>query len=411
MPNFADYDASVIRRTLSEYTNRSIIENRSLANTGILTTATNIISDGEDYYGTMRYELEPSELNYGSEVAGMINIDYPDESDTEVVKTDFDSQSEIFIKTYRSAAAEGYGMTNQLILDTFGAVEKAGQRFGRWIAKDQDNTILQMLLSATKSEVLGTGFAARTGDNRFGQSIDDPRSDDRGFYVDISRNPGSQNVAAGALSLVDTAVGANPLSRITTALAAALGDNYEAARGSTLIVSTETADLLRRSAIADAETIVTGNPNVFSIGRGMINVYESMFMNGISFAGLGTQDANQPVHVGSTTTSFLVLEGAIDITPIPWIGESVAMQVEPLLGRGAGKYAIVSRWAKRNHILGYTWGGLTNLNVEQTDAAETTRASISGIHNVNNVAGDTTPSPYSRTEYVSNLRFLPIFSG
>ena len=400
----SDFDA--INTYISNYRLESVVRNRALTGTGVVGSVD--VLNQEGYTGTLRYLNQTGPLNYSdTQTTTDTHINYGTETAVDGLVSQYDTETATFIKTYRTHGANEYNLTGEIALDNPTTLEYIGSMFGREVARDIDDTLLQTLKSVVYSEVLASGRTAYTDGNDKGQIRTNPRNDDAGFYFDVNR--ATDNAVVGSSRLIDTSVqGGLAAQSLLQARQAGFGDAGITDRFY-LVVDSDTQLDLQVSNILTSMDRISGSSTVFNTILGaafQVVVSDNISGDDFDFNAVGVGDTDQAINAGSKRTSFLIRQGAIGINSIPLVGPSIDRDKNIRTGGGMGSQEIFQRWSYLLHPTGYTWDGSDTAIFERESAVNTAagRNTIVGVHNTG-----TAGSPYTRRSLVGNLSILPIF--
>lgn len=326
-----------IARAISGYTDEAYTNARKLSGTNLFSNDARISSNGEDYYGTIRYykPLNP-----------VINI--ADESSSEGLKTDISTDFAEYIKTYRTHGADQYLL--QSVLSGQDGLAKIARDFGETRAQDEDDAVRSVLRGVALAEV-AVGNSALTA------NVDIKNYDGSGVGLFRSR---------GTESILNTAgtTASQKLRPLIELLARAFSD-YEASSYYLHIDPETYIDLRAENLVDDNGPAVTeGNIEFETMLSGKIRLFVTRSLGqDVALSNFGSTGAIRARVAGATAAStdtvrvaYLTLPGVFHLAPAPVVNP-VAIDRDESVGFGSGSTEAWYRWSYLLHARGYTWGG------------------------------------------------------
>ena len=432
-----------IARAISAYGQQAFTDAQQLAGTGIVGGAVTlsgaqIVSEREDFYGTIRFDKAPEDVTYLGDGQTMtntrVNVATETESDGEV--STFEMEQAEYIKTYRTHGAEDFLVT-PVLTRRGGAIQKIGEQYGRTRAVDADKQLVAALQGIARSEVLrankiGSDNATRTADTGcYGVKAESMANEDGAFFYDVNTkaavataNIGGSGTLVGPDSKgKGAAVFENVIDAITYAYSDVDVPFFY------LVVDPLTYRDIQVANLLDEDHIPDGNVRLPTALGGMFRIYRTRTFMG-NYAVLGgasgpeteaEDNKTQSVNAGSTRTSFLLRPEAVAMVPMG-VNRPVEFDRDASTGRGAGKDELWLRWGGITHPYGYSWVGYKGAFARNTDIpdGEAVSAAYGGktaAANADTIATDGSTRRrglngtynWKRVESVLSLRALPIF--
>ena len=386
-----------LARAVSAYSDEAYTLERKIVSTGLVGSDARISGSDDDYYGTIRwYKPLGSTLQYdGSDdttgAATVINL--ATQNANEGAKTSISTTTSQYVKTVRTHGADQYNV--QRVISGEDGLAKIARDFGETQARDQDAALTAVLQGVASTEAL-TGSAGQTSPDSIqasnGFHIDLNSTTVQGFYNTTGSNDGQ---------LVDVSI-TNRGDRMGRILAAAsIGFKDLEPEFFYLVVQPSEYLKIRQSNFIDDERVVDGNLSFETMLGGRFRII-------VSRKNFGSFANATGVQSGSTRTSFLVLPGAVSMLNLD-VPNPVAFDRDESVGRGTGSVEAWYRWGYVMHPRGYSWRGVTNAFVANTDATATRAANGSDVSGYFHNVTTNQRTPWARQEDMLNLGILPIF--
>ena len=436
-------DYQNIARAISAYGQQAFTDAQRIVGTDLVGGAvtlggSQIVSESEDFYGTIRWDKSADDvayLNTGTSISGSrTRVNIATETATEGEFSDFEMDVLEYVKTYRTHGAEDFLVT-QVLTRRGGAIQKIGENFGRTRAQDADMALVSLLKGVIGAEVrrakgVGITDATRTKDSgAFGIQDTNMLPEAGGFYYDVNSTP-TDNDNAKTQTLIGTTT-----SNSTKGKGAIVFENVLKAQTygfsdievpfMYLIVDPRTYLEIQLANLLDEDHVTDGNirvPTVLNGAYRLIVTRTSMgdfatpsqtisTANGYGHGSNVTAD-RAAVNKGSTRTSVLARPDAVAFVPMG-VNRPVAFDRDESTGRGAGRDEMWMRWGYVLHGYGYTWSGAKNAFARNDDIGSSvtltgnTLAAYGGGTAKNR--GYSGEQNWQRKEAAGNLRILPVF--
>ena len=382
---------------ISAYSDEEYTLARKLVSTGLVGSDARISGSDEDYTGTIRwYKPLGGTLTYDASADNtdgtqtLINVGV--DSATEGRVTGISTQVANYVKTVRTHGASQYNV--QQVVSGQDGLAKIARDFAETRARDEDAAMRAILNSVATTEAL-------TGSNGLRDPDSDPGTE--GFYVDLNDNTAQlvAGYASGDTSnaLVDTtATSAGRKVQPILAAAAMAWRDYEPDFMYLVVTPSVYLDIRASNLIDEQSSIEDGNVRVETILGGKFRLI-------VSRDGLASRAGAANVQSTSTSTSLLMLPGAISMTPVS-VPNPVAFDRDESMGRGTGVTEAWYRWGYIMHPRGYSWEGASQFVQNIDTSARASAGVVTGYyHNVTS----NQRTPFARRDDMLNLGILPIF--
>ena len=431
-----------IARAISAYGQQAFTDAQEIVSTGITGGAvtlggSSIVSESEDYYGTIRFDKAADDVTYlgdSGHSTNLTKINIATETDTEGEFSEFRMATAEYIKTYRTHGANDYLVT-PVITRRSGAIEKIGENFGRTRARDADKQFVSVLKGVIGQEVsrakaVGASDGARTeASGAFGVRESNMLPEAGGFYYDL--NYKANQTTAGTETLIGATKGSNVVNKGGGAVvfesvlkAQTYGFSDVEVPFMYLIIDPRTYLDIQLANLLDEDHVTDGNITMRTVLNGAYRLIVTRTSLGDYATGAqahtaangyvddAVTDQKVAINKGSTRTSILARPDAVAFVPMG-VNRPVAVDRDESTGRGAGRDEIWYRWGGIMHPYGYSWNGYKQAFARNDDIASS--ATISPAYGGSSSDSKTRQRGYSgaanweRVESAGNLRLLPVF--
>ena len=424
-----------IARAISAYGQQAFTDAVRLAGTDLVGGSvtlggSQIVSESEDFYGTIRWDKAADDvayLNSGAAISGSkTRINIATETATEGEFSDFEMDVLEYIKTYRTHGAEDYLVT-QVLTRRGGAVQKIGENFGRTRAQDADMALVAVLKGVVGAEVrrakgVGANDNARTQDSgAFGIREGNMLPETGGFYYDV--NYKTDNSSAGTGTLITptstSTKGAGAIAFEEVLKAQTYGFSDIEVPFMYLIVDPRTYLEIQLANLLDEDHVTDGNVQFRTVLGGAYRLMVTRtslgdFGTGAQtvgttngYAAAAVTAAKAAVNKGSTRTSVLARPDAVAFVPMG-VNRPVAFDRDESTGRGAGRDEMWLRWGFVMHPYGYSWSGYKGAFARNDDLGATVTTEVFGGSATAKNRGYSGEANWERKEAPGNLRILPL---
>jgi len=378
----------VLQEALSAYTDEAYTNAKKLSGTGIVGGDARIDPSTETYAGQMRWNKP---INPTINVASL-------ETSTDGTTSSYTTEYLAYIKSVRTHGAERVNM--QQVVTQVDGLAKIARDFGETRSQDEHNAILSILKGVAISEALN-GAATGSGETGLGgQTFDnDPNDDKYGFYVDLG----------AAKPIIDATAAIQGAARAQGFLDA-FGKAYKdyEPEYAYLVTSPEIMASLRAANLVDADRVRDGSIDFNTIFQGKFRLIQTRAAQGMSTAELTKINTGAGVDIVGTKTSFLVLPGALAMSPLA-VPEPLEIDRAAAAYLGGGTTQIWYRWGYVMHPAGYNWAGSQNKfasDAEYKYAVEDgTPVALTGVTTI----ADATGTWVRKSTSALSLGILPIF--
>lgn len=329
----------VLQEALSGYTDEAYTNAKKLSGTGIIGSDQRIDPSTETFVGQMRWNKPfTPEIN----IASLTNSA---NGNTTSYTTDYLK----YVKTVRTHGAEKINVKE--VVTQVDGLAKIARDFGETRAQDEHNAILAVLRGVAASEALN-GAASGSGEVGLGgQSFDnDPVDDKYGFYVDN----GANKLIVDATTAIQ---GAQRAQSLLDAFGKAFKD-YEP-EYCYCVTSPEVMASFRAANLVDQDRIRDGSMDFQTLFQGKFRLIQTRATQSFNATELDRLNDGSGVDIAGTKTTFLVLPGAIAMTPL-MVPEPVEIDRSAAAYQGGGTTQIWYRWGYVAHPAGYDWAGSEN---------------------------------------------------
>lgn len=326
----------VLQESITAYADEAYTNARKLSSTGIVGSNPDIDPNTETFKGQIRWRKP---MTYNVNVASLTDSTNGTTSST-------GSEFLTYIKTVRSSGARKVNV--QDLITKQDGLAKFGADLAEGRAQDEHDALLSVLKGVALSELMYGAHTASGSAGLGGQTFEnDPTDRKYGFYIDLGAN---KLVNAASAS----SQGASRAEGFLQALGMAWKD-YEP-EYAYLVTSPAVMASLRSANLVDADRVTDGNINFNTLFQGKLRLLQTRAKQSFTPAELTKINTGSGIDLVGTTTSFIVLPGAIAMeqlaieTPTEILRNAAAYQ-------GGGTTEVWHRWGYVAAPAGYDWQG------------------------------------------------------